>query len=426
MIDIKLIRDNLEEVKVSLLKKGVKAVDIEHVLDLDKKYRDLLRTFEDDKAEQNRISNGIPFMRDNIERNKMINEMQILKIQIKDREQKIAEIEIEFKKGINALPNIPDSDVLVGSSEKENRVIKKVGEIRAFNFKILDHMELGENLDLIDTTQASLVSGARFFYLKNEAVLLEFGLVLFVLEFLTKNGFTPVIPPVMIKPEMYMKMGRLLGGQEDERYYLKNDDMFLVGSAEHTIGPLHANYIFSENDLPKRYVGFSTSFRREAGSYGKDTKGILRTHQFDKIEMFVFSKPEDSQKEHQFLLSMQEDMMNQLDLPYQVVEVCTGDMGFTDSKQYDIETWIPSQGNYRETHSCSNTTDFQARGINARYKDKEKDKNEFVHMLNATGFAIGRILIAILENNQQEDGSVKIPAILQKYVGKDLILKKIK
>ncbi|MBI3671606.1 serine--tRNA ligase [Candidatus Azambacteria bacterium] len=420
MIDIKLVRDDLEKVKNGLAKKGVKPTDVEHVFDLDKKYRDILRALEGDKAEQNRISESISSTKDNDERNKMINNVQTLKAEVKEYERKLEGVEPELKKALNALPNIPFDDVLVGASDADNKVLKVEGEIPKFDFPVRDHMEIGESLDLIDTKQASLVSGARFFYLKNEAVLLEFALVQFALEFLTQNGFTPVVPPVMIKPEMYMRMGRLLGGQEEERYNLPNDDMFLVGSAEHTIGPLHADHIFTEKDLPKRYVGFSTCFRREAGSYGKDTKGILRTHQFDKVEMFAFAKPEDSEDEHKFLLSMQENMMSQLKLPYQVVGVCAGDMGFTDARQFDIETWMPSQGKYRATQSCSNTTDFQARGINARYKNKETGKNEFVHMLNATGFAIGRMLIAILENNQKKDGSVMVPQVLQKYLGKDL------
>ncbi|MGB9608983.1 MAG: aminoacyl--tRNA ligase-related protein, partial [Minisyncoccia bacterium] len=226
---------------------------------------------------------------------------------------------------------------------------------------------------------------------------------------------------------VYKGMGRLSGDQKEERYYLEKDNLYLVGSAEHTLGPLHLNYVFNENDLPKRYVGFSTCFRREAGSYGKDTKGILRVHQFDKIEMFSFSKPENSEEEHLYLLSLQEKLMNLLELPYRVVEICTGDMGWTDARQFDIETWLPGQinpegkkGHYRETHSASNTTDFQARGINARLRRKD-GKLEFVHMLNATGFAIGRILIAIIENYQTKEGKIKVPKVLQNYVGKEII-----
>jgi len=415
MIDIKLIREDIENIKKGLASKKVKPIDIEDVSGLDKKHREVLSILEAQKSDQNRISEEIPKTEDNEERNKKINQMQELKVKIKELEEEVAKIKEELDLKLNSLPNVPFEDALVGNGEDDNKELRKFGEVPNFDFDVKDHMELGESLDIVDTKQAAEVSGSRFYYLKNEAVLLEFALVQLAFETLLKEGFNLIVPPTLIKPDMYMRMGRLLGGQEEERYYLPNDELYLVGSAEHTIGPIHADHIFEEKDLPKRYVGFSSSFRREAGSYGKDVKGILRAHQFDKIEMFSFSKPEDSRKEHEFLLSMQEKMMQVLGLPHRVVEVCTGDMGFTDAKQFDVETWIPSQKKYRETHSCSNTTDFQARGINAKYKDSKTKKRELVHMLNATGFATGRMIIAILENNQQKDGSVKIPEALQKY-----------
>ena len=214
----------------------------------------------------------------------------------------------------------------------------------------------------------------------------------------------------MIKPEMFAGMGRLAGEQVEERYYLPKDNLYLVGSAEHTLGPMHADEILRNKELPKRYVGFSTCFRREAGSYGKDTKGILRVHQFDKVEMFSFCAPDQSEEEHQFLLACQEELMQDLKLPYRVMQICTGDLGWTDARQYDIETWLPSQNQYRETHSCSNTTDFQARGINCKY-----DKGGYVHMLNATGLAMGRMIIAIIENYQTSEGDFDLPDVLRKY-----------
>lgn len=417
MIDIKLIREFPDKVKENLKKKGVDAIVIDKILELDKEYRAVLSLIEGYKAEQNSVSEEIPTTADNEERNRKINSLQDIKTQIKSEEPRMEKLSQELRNTISSLPNIPAEGALFGKGEEDNKILRDFGEKPVFDFLVKDHLEIGEGLDLIDAKQASLVSGSRFYYLKNEAVLLEFAIAQFALNHLIKNGFNPVIPPVMIKPDVYMKMGRLLGGQEEERYFLKNDNLFLVGSAEHTIGPLHMDYVFKEEDLPKRYAGFSSCFRREAGSHGKDVKGILRSHQFDKIEMFSFSRPEKSDEEHKFLLSMQEHMMQELKLPYQVIEVCTGDMGWTDAKQYDIETWIPSQQKYRETHSCSNTTDFQARGINAKYKNKDTGKNEYVHMLNATGFAIGRILIAILENYQQKDGSVLIPECLQRYMG---------
>ena len=281
---------------------------------------------------------------------------------------------------------------------------------------------------MVDTAKAAEVSGSRFGYLKNQAVLLEFALIQLAFETLLPEGFIPIVPPVMIRPEVYRGMGRLAGDQKEERYYFEKDDLYLVGSSEHTVGPLHFNDVLLEKDLPKRYVSFSTCFRREAGSYGKDTKGILRVHQFDKVEMFSFVKPEDSEKEHEFFLSLQEKLMDKLKLPYRVLEICTGDMGWTDARQYDIEAWMPGQahstgsgwGKYRETHSCSNTADFQARGINAKYCNSE-GKTDYLHMLNGTAFAIGRVLIAIFENYQTKEGSIRVPAVLQRYVGQEII-----
>jgi len=232
---------------------------------------------------------------------------------------------------------------------------------------------------------------------------------------LTKEGFVPIIPPVMLKPEMAKGMGYPEQFDGEEAYYIEKDNLFLVGTSEQSMGAMHANETFNEKDLPQRYVGFSTCFRREAGSYGKDTKGIFRVHQFDKVEMFSFSKPEDSKKEHQFLLKMEENLMKKLKIPYRILQMCTGDLGFPAAAKYDIETWMPSESRYRETHSTSNCTDFQSRRLNIRYKKKDGSL-DFVHTLNGTAFATGRTIIAIIENYQQKDGSVKMPEALQKYL----------
>jgi seryl-tRNA synthetase len=277
-------------------------------------------------------------------------------------------------------------------------------------------MELGKSLELIDAERASKVSGSRFGYLKNELPLLEFAIINLVMATAKKEGFIPVIPPVMLKDEMARGTGYFEATDEKEAYYLPEDKMYLVGTSEQSLVCMHADEILNEKDLPLRYVGFSTCFRREAGSYGKDTKGILRVHQFDKLEMVIFSKPEDSQKEHKLLLSIEEKLMKALALPYQVINICTGDLGRPVAAKYDIETWLPSEKRYRETHSSSNCTDFQARRLNIRYRDKA-GKVGFVHTLNGTAFAIGRILIMIMENYQQKDGSIKVPKALQKYCG---------
>jgi len=268
-------------------------------------------------------------------------------------------------------------------------------------------------------TRAAKVSGSRFGYLKGSAAMLEFALVQYVLEKTTHLDFQPIVPPVIIKEEFMEGMGYLAQGGEEEIYHLNKDQQYLVGTAEQSVGPYFANEILNEKDLPKKFVAFSSCFRREAGSYGKDTKGILRVHQFDKLEMFVFCKPEDSEKQHSELLKIQETLVQGLGIPYRVVALCSGDLGFPSAKTYDIECWLPGQkqgqGEYRETHSTSNATDFQARALNIRYKDKD-GKNSLLHMLNGTAFAIGRILIAIFENYQQSDGKILIPKVLLPYM----------
>jgi seryl-tRNA synthetase len=245
--------------------------------------------------------------------------------------------------------------------------------------------------------------------------MLEFGLIQLALDITKKQGFIPIIPPVMIKPEMMKAMGYVERGG-DEIYYFDKDDLYLTGTSEQSIGPMHADEVFEEKDLPKKYIAFSTCFRREAGSYGKDTRGILRVHQFDKVEMFVFSTPENSQKERESILSIEEKLMKELKIPYRVIDICTGDLGDPAAAKYDIEAWMPGQNEYRETHSCSNCTDFQARRLNIKYKDRVVGLR-LVHTLNGTAFAIGRILIAIIENYQQKDGSIKMPKVLRKYTG---------
>jgi seryl-tRNA synthetase len=279
-----------------------------------------------------------------------------------------------------------------------------------------NYMDIGESLDLIDTERAGKVSGSRFGYIKGSLALLEFALIKLVMDTVVKEGFTPVIPPVMVKDQMARGTGYFEATDETEAYYLQEDKMYLVGTSEQSIVAMHSDEILNEKDLPIRYVGFSTCFRREAGSYGKDTRGILRVHQFDKLEMVIFSAPEQSKGEHKLLLQMEEKLMKVLGLPYQVINICTGDLGRPAASKYDIECWLPSEKKYRETHSTSNCTDFQARRLNIRYRDKS-GKVGFVHTLNGTAFAIGRILIMIMENYQQKDGSIKVPKVLQKYCG---------
>ena len=414
MLDINFIRENSEKVKEACKNKNVN-VDVDRVLVLDKSKRELMTQMETLKAEQNKISRG------GADNQAIFTQAKEIKEKIKAMSPELEKTDEELKKLLLQLPNIPFDDVPVGKDDSENKVLRKVGRPAMQIFrKPKDYMELGADLDLIDTERAGKVAGSRFGYIKGKLALLEFALVKLAMDTVTKEGFTPIIPPVMLKDEMARGTGYFEAGDRDEAYFLPDDNMYLVGTSEQSLIAMHADEVLDEKKLPLRYVAFSTCFRREAGSYGKDTKGILRVHQFDKLEMVILSKPEDSKNEHKLLLAIEEKLMKALKLPYQVINICTGDLGRPAASKFDIETWLPSEKKYRETHSTSNCTDFQARRLNIRYKDKS-GKMQFVHTLNGTAFAIGRILIMIMENYQQKDGSIKVPKVLQKYAGFKII-----
>ncbi len=413
MLDIKFIRENVKEVKDSIKKRGVD-FDLDNLLKIDEKKRKIQTELESISAKKNKAGKDIANAKAT-EKKKIISGMQKIDKKADKIKPELVKLEEEIKDLLYKIPNVLAKDVPVGKDESENVVLKQVGKVPTFNFEIKDHVELGEALGIIDLKTAAQVSGARFVYLKGKLALLQFALIQYTFDFLVKKGFIPVVPPAMIKPEIYEKMARLSKADKDERYYFPQDDLYLIGSAEHTLGPLHMDEILNEKDLPLRYIGYSTAFRREAGSYGKDTKGILRVHQFDKIEMESFTVKEDSLKEQDFIISLQEELIKSLKIPYQVVMICTGDIGSPDARQIDIECWMPGQDKYRETHTSDLMTDYQARRLNTRVR--RKDGIELVHMNDATAFAIGRTLIAIMENYQQKDGSIKIPQVLQKYTG---------
>lgn len=414
MLSLDYIRENPKKVETGAHNKGYD-VDVDKLLKLDKEYRELLQDVEKLRAKRNTISAEIPKLSAE-EKEAKIQEAEKIKKKLKTKQETLKKLKAQLDELLWSVPNMPFDNVPVGKDENENIVLRHEGKITEFDFEPADYMQIATRHDLIDTERAAKVSGTRFGYLKNEAAILEFALVNFALEVLQKEGFRPVIPPVLIRPEYMKKLGYLTKGWEDDIYYLQKDDMVLVGTSEQSIVPMFADEILQEKDLPMRFVGFSTCFRREAGSYGKDTKGILRVHQFDKVEMVSFTHPDKSREEHKFLLSMQEKLMQALDVPYQVVHICTGDTGFPMAEKFDIESWVPSEKKYRETHSTSNATDFQARRLNTRFKSKD-NKTELVHILNGTAFAIGRTIITLLENHQQKDGSIKIPKPLQKYTG---------
>ncbi|MBU6414856.1 serine--tRNA ligase [Patescibacteria group bacterium] len=434
MLDIKFIREHVDEVREGLRKKR-SDVDLDLLLALDEKRRALIQKSEALKAEQNRADKEIAQEKDSDAKKITIEKMRVLKDEVRHSEFEARAVEEEFVNLMMRVPNLPDSDSPEGG-EKDFRVLREVGNKPEFLFLAKDYVVLGENLDLIDTARAAKVSGSRFGYLKHEAPLLEFALIQFAFSFLTNQKniaevvkekklsisdkpFIPIIPPVLVRPEMMRSMGYTERGGE-EIYFLEKDNLYLVGTAEQSVGPMHADEVFDEDALPHRHIAFSTCFRREAGSYGKDIKGILRVHQFDKAEMFVFSTPESSRDEHMLLLGLEEKLMQALKIPYRALQIAAGDLGDPASAKYDIEAWLPGQqngkGEYRETHSASSTTDFQARRLNIKVRRKN-GAQEFLHMLNGTAFAVGRMIIAILENYQQEDGSVRVPEVLQSYIG---------
>ena len=414
MLDIKFIREHPDIVKEGCKNKQVK-VDIDRLLEVDKKRRESLKEAESLRAEENRLSYLISKERDPTKRDELIGRAQEIKTKARDYESFLKEATPEFDKLMLQIPNLPLGEVPIGKDERDNLVLRSWREPPKFRFKPKDYLVLSEKLDLIDIKKAAKIAGTRFGFIKKEAALLEFALINFAFDILTKQGFIPIIPPVMIKPEMAKGMGYPEQFDGKEAYYLEKDNLFLVGTSEQSMGAMQAGEIFEEKDLPKRYLGFSTCFRREAGAYGKDTLGIFRVHQFDKVEMFSFCRPEDSKKEHRFFLKMEEKLMQSLKIPYRVLQMCTGDLGFPTAAKYDIEAWLSGQNRYRETHSTSNCTDFQARRLNIRYRHKSGKLN-FVHTINGTAFAIGRTLIGILENYQQKDGSILVPKVLQKYL----------
>ncbi|MDD5342672.1 MAG: serine--tRNA ligase [Patescibacteria group bacterium] len=429
MLDIKYIRENPDKVAAALKKRG-RDVDLSEVIKLDRDLRKLVTDVDKMRADMNRLAHAIRDAQGSERLNK-IGEATSLKDSLKACEKALELVRGKFQARMYKLPNIPFDDVPVGFNEAGNKILRKISQKTKFSFKPKDCLAISNALDIIDTERAAKVSGTRFGYLKGQLVKIQFNLISYVFKRLTDEkwlagvikkakldvpakAFIPMVPPVMIRGEVFKAMGKLDPGQEEERYYLPKDKLYLIGSAEHTLGPYFMDETFKSTDLPVRLIGYSTCFRREAGSYGKDTKGILRVHQFDKLEMFSFSNPKLSRIEHKFFLAIQEAMMQELKLPYQVVHICTGDMVSTDAEQFDIETWLPGQNNgageYRETHSCSNSTDFQSRRLNIKYTDGKK--TEFVHTLNGTAFAIGRTLIALIENYQTKEGNIKFPKVL--------------
>lgn len=417
MLDIKFIRENPDVVTQGAAKKGV-TVDTAQILELDTNYRALSTQVQELQARRNAAA-----------RDRNIEEGKKIKEEMEGLEQKSKELKMLLDSELLKIPNLPLPEVPEGG-EDDYEVIKTVGEPKKFSFKPLDHLELGEKLDIIDVARAAKVSGARFTYLKNEAVFLELALVQFALNKLKKEGFSPVLPPALIRQEITQDLGYWNEENKNNYYITQNveeqelgkeseNSLYLIGTAEHSLVPMHMGETLQGSDLPKRYVGFSPAFRRESGSYGRDTRGILRVHQFEKVEMVSLVKQEDDAAELGKLTAIAEEFMNDLGLSYRVVRLAARDISFPAAETLDIETWMPAQDKYRETHSISTTGEFQARRLNIKYQDGQDKK--YACILNGTAFAIGRTIVAILENFQQEDGSVVIPEVLRPYTGFDTI-----
>lgn len=416
MLDIKNIITHLDYYKTGIEKKQYTTENLLKSVKIYEERNMILTELENTRAEQNILSKKLPSVSPE-ERSVMLVQMSELKKKIKEFSENEEMLSSELKKLLSSLPNPAKESVLEGKGEDDNKVMRSFGSKPLFTFSPKHHAELGKDLDLIDSEAGSKVAGSRFHFLKNELVLLQFALVQYAFEIIMKHGFMPMIPPFMVNQSSAYGTGYLESGHEDEVYHINpgRDDLYLIGTSEVPNTAYLANEIIPEDQLPLKLVAYSSCFRREAGSGGKDTQGILRCHQFDKVEMGVFSLPENSEQEHEKLLQIEEEIWKGLGIHYQVVDICGGDLGGPAAKKYDIEAWMPGQNAYREVTSTSNCTDFQARRLNIRVKRKN-GKNEILHTLNGTGIAIGRCLIAIMENFQTEKGTIIMPQVLEKWL----------
>ena len=413
MIDPQLIKTDLEIIETNLKKRDLK-IDLQNLKKLDEERRESKFESEKLRSDQKKLGKEIASS-DGDEKDKLLQKAEKLSQKVKKLTEETQKKEEEFLNEWIKIPNIVNSSSPVGKTDADNKELKQVGKPKDMK-NPLSHLDIGEKLGLIDVEKASSVSGSRFSYLFGDLVKMQFNLVSYAMNKLSEKGFNPTIPPVLVRENALFGTG-FFPDDSDQVYEIPNDDLFLVGTSEVSLAALHGDEILDFDILPIRYAGYSTCFRREAGTYGKDTTGIFRVHQFDKVEMFSFCSPEKSEEEHEFILSVEEEILQELEIPYRVVDVCTGDLGSSAAKKFDIEAWIPSQNTYREVTSCSNTTDFQARRLNIRTK-VEKDTT-LLHTLNGTAIAVGRILIALLENNQTEDGGVEFSDSLGNILGVD-------
>ncbi|PLS80699.1 serine--tRNA ligase [Candidatus Saccharibacteria bacterium] len=427
MLDLRFIRENTDAVKLAAQQKGY-AVDVDQLVQLDDERREILQRVEELRRERNEIA--LSAKQSKRPTDEQIARGKELKNTLLEQEERLKELQDQVVALQKAIPNMPADDVPVGASEDENVVVKEVGEKPVFDFAPKNHFEIAEAKGWIDKERAAKVAGARFAYLKGDLVKLQFAIINFVIHTLTSESvlqniatragldvstkpFEPVLPPLMIKTDLYDAMDRL--EPRDDRYKIEDEDLWLQGSAEHVLGAMHSGEVFASDDLPRRYLGYATSFRREAGTYGKDMEGIIRMHQFDKLEIESFSDAASGMNEHLLFVAIQEFLLEQLALPYRVVQKCSADIGKPNARGIDMDVWLPGQGKYRETHTADYMTDYQSRRLQTRVKTKTGEL-ELVHTNDATAFALGRIMVAIIENYQTAEGNVRIPEALKPFI----------
>ncbi|MBM7559814.1 serine--tRNA ligase [Marinitoga litoralis] len=423
MIDIKLLRKDPNLFIDALKKRNHETDIIDQILSLDEEKRNIQKEVENLRSYRNSFSKQIAKLKaegNEEEVNKIMKESKDIGNKIKELDEKMKEIEEKINLKLLYIPNVPDESVPVGKSEEDNVEIRKWGTPRKFDFEPKAHWDLGPDLGMLDFERASKMSGSRFSIIKSQLARLERALINFMLDVHTKeHGYIEIVPPHLVKRETMLGTGQLPKFEEDA-YNTKDDDLFLIPTAEVTLAGMHQNEVLSFKDLPLKYVAYTPCYRREAGSYGKDVRGIIRQHQFDKVELFWYSTPEESSNALEELTSHAEKILQLLELPYRVITLCTGDLGFGAAKTYDLEVWLPSYNSYKEISSCSNVKDFQGRRGNTRYRTRE-NKMEYVHTLNGSGLAVGRTLVAIMENYQMEDGRIKVPEVLIPYMGMEVI-----
>lgn len=425
MIDIKLLEKKPEngtsyydDYKQGLLNRNASTETLDQIMQMNIKRKEMMTQAETEKARQNKLSAEVgQLKREGKDASQILATVDQLKSQVKELELQAAQMDEQVYNLLLTIPNKPHNSVPVGKSEHDNKVVKVVGEPKIFDFKAKEHIELGENLNIIDFERAGKTTGARFAFLKGAAAQMERALIQFMMDLhSTQHGYTEVIPPFMVNSNSLVGTGNFPKFKEDV-FHLENTDYYLIPTAEVPVTNYYNGETLSEADLPKSFCAYSPCFRSEAGSYGKDTKGLIRQHQFNKVELMTFSHPSQSHETHERLTSHAEKILTELELPYRKSLLCTGDMGFGSAKTYDLEVWLPGQNAYREISSCSNFEDFQARRANIRFKPKDGGKPQFVHTLNGSGLAVGRTLVAIFENYQREDGSIEIPKVLRAYMG---------